>query len=39
MVDRVGGHKWLQQNGNMLDKQRAARLTEGGAQQEKIDTL
>ena len=35
MVDKAGGHKWLQQIGNMIEKQEGAKLTEGEGQQEK----
>jgi hypothetical protein len=35
MVDKSGGHKWLQQIGKMLKKQEGVRLKKVGRQQEK----
>jgi hypothetical protein len=35
MVDKAGGHKWLQQIGKMLEKQKGVRLTKEERQQEK----
>jgi hypothetical protein len=35
MVDKAGGHKWLQQIGKILKKQEGVRLTKEGRQQKK----
>jgi hypothetical protein len=35
MVDKAGGHKWLQQIGKILEKEEGVRLTKEGRQQEK----
>jgi hypothetical protein len=34
-VDKVGGHKWLKQNGKMLEKLEGVRLAKEGRQKEK----
>jgi hypothetical protein len=35
MVDKTGGHKWLQQIGKMLEKTRRCKADKRGRQQEK----